>query len=360
MEEGNNTKNIPFEFTGRAGEYFGIWIVNILLTIVTLGFYAPWAKVRTRRYFYGNTYLDDSPFDYLANPVAILKGYGIAVVIFILYSVLVNFYPMVQPVFSLLFLFMLPWLVVRSLLFRARNTAYRNIRFSFNEAYGEAVKVFVGFAILIPFTLGLIFPYFVFRQKRFIVNNSGYGKSGFSFQGKPGGFYKVYMGMGVLMALFIALYIVLMVPLFQQMTVDAHTAGQLANNSPDEEQIEQLIFMQSIMMGSFFFIYLIVFGYLDAKISNLVWNNVEIKDNTFQSTLRARDMIWIYFSNMAAIILSLGFLAPWAKVRLARYRFSRISLLAVSNLGSFVRHEKEQVGAAGDEIGEMFDIDIGL
>jgi uncharacterized membrane protein YjgN (DUF898 family) len=39
-------------FTGRGGEYFGVWIVNLLLTIVTLGIYSPWAKVRRLQYFY--------------------------------------------------------------------------------------------------------------------------------------------------------------------------------------------------------------------------------------------------------------------------------------------------------------------
>lgn len=38
----------PFSFTGSAGEYFRIWIVNIALSIVTLGIYSAWAKVRTK------------------------------------------------------------------------------------------------------------------------------------------------------------------------------------------------------------------------------------------------------------------------------------------------------------------------
>ena len=46
---------IPFQFDGKATEYFGIWIVNILLTIITIGIYTAWAKVRTNRYFYGKT-----------------------------------------------------------------------------------------------------------------------------------------------------------------------------------------------------------------------------------------------------------------------------------------------------------------
>ncbi|NIR61944.1 MAG: DUF898 domain-containing protein, partial [Gammaproteobacteria bacterium] len=68
-----------FEFTGSGAEYFRIWIVNILLTIVTLGIYSAWAKVRTKRYFYGNTRLMGSGFEFHARPVTILKGRLVAV-----------------------------------------------------------------------------------------------------------------------------------------------------------------------------------------------------------------------------------------------------------------------------------------
>ena len=44
------------QFTGQAGEYFRVWIVNVLLSVVTLGLYSPWARVRTRQYFYGHTW----------------------------------------------------------------------------------------------------------------------------------------------------------------------------------------------------------------------------------------------------------------------------------------------------------------
>ncbi|MGI9025580.1 MAG: DUF898 family protein, partial [Burkholderiaceae bacterium] len=54
----------PFVFTGTGSEYFKIWIVNLALTLVTLSIYSPWAKVRRLRYFYGNTLLDDSPFEF--------------------------------------------------------------------------------------------------------------------------------------------------------------------------------------------------------------------------------------------------------------------------------------------------------
>ena len=66
--------HLPFEFRGNGGEYFRIWIVNLLLTIVTLGIYSAWAKVRRLRYFYGNTYLDGHSFEFHGRPLAILKG----------------------------------------------------------------------------------------------------------------------------------------------------------------------------------------------------------------------------------------------------------------------------------------------
>ena len=42
---------IQFEFTGDAKEFFRIWIVNLALSIVTLGIYSAWAKVRTQPLF---------------------------------------------------------------------------------------------------------------------------------------------------------------------------------------------------------------------------------------------------------------------------------------------------------------------
>ena len=42
--------HLDIRFSGSGSEYFRIWIVNLLLTIVTLGIYYPWAKVRQTRY----------------------------------------------------------------------------------------------------------------------------------------------------------------------------------------------------------------------------------------------------------------------------------------------------------------------
>ena len=78
----NYNIEVPFEFRGEGKVYFRIWVVNALLSIITLGVYSAWAKVRSNRYFYSHLYLDGTSFEYLANPVSILKGRVLAVTLF--------------------------------------------------------------------------------------------------------------------------------------------------------------------------------------------------------------------------------------------------------------------------------------
>jgi uncharacterized membrane protein YjgN (DUF898 family) len=66
---------------GSGLEYFAIWIVNLLLSIITLGIYSAWAKVRREQYFHRNTLLDDHPFEYTGDPLRILLGRVLALVV---------------------------------------------------------------------------------------------------------------------------------------------------------------------------------------------------------------------------------------------------------------------------------------
>ena len=192
MESYQDGRNINFEFNGNAGEYFKIWIVNIALTILTLGIYSAWAKVRTRRYFYGNTTLDGSSFDYLADPLAILKGRMIVFAFIMTYVISVQFLPYLEIAFVILYLVALPWMIIKSMQFNARNTAYRNIRFNFDGRIQEAVFVFIFLPIVAMFTFGLAFPYLMKRFKQFTVVHSSFGTSKFNFYATTGGFYRIY------------------------------------------------------------------------------------------------------------------------------------------------------------------------
>src|SRR3977135_3565979 len=113
----DSEKRHPVEFTADTGEYFRIWIVTLALTIVPLGIYSPWAKVRKRRYFYGHTRIDGEAFEYRANPLAILKGRLIAVAAIAVFYGVGYFAPLYQWLPWIPLLVGGPWLLVRSLAF---------------------------------------------------------------------------------------------------------------------------------------------------------------------------------------------------------------------------------------------------
>ena len=349
----DNPRTVPLVFTGKAGEYFGIWIVNLLLTIITIGIYTPWAKVRKRRYFFGNTLLDDAPFDYRADPIVLLRGWAIAALLFLIYTLGARIHPLIAPVATMIFFIGMPWLVVRSLMFNARNTAYRNIRFSFRPEYREAYTIFLGLSFLTPLTLGLIVPYAIYRQKKFIVENLSFGKTGFSFAAEPKSFYWLTLKTA---GLFIAIF-TLWLPL------QLLFAGQLKGlagfvNHPGNKA--------ALFAGAGLFMFLSATGYLavtaywKTAITNLIWNNSRLGSNRFNCKLKAMEMAWIYLGNALAIIVSLGLLAPWAAIRLARYRLERLSLDTRENMGNFLANPQEEIGAAGEEISEVFGVDFSL
>lgn len=86
-----------FVFTATGPAYFRIWIVNLMLSVATLGIYSPWAKVRRLRYFYGHTLFDDSPFEFHGRPIALLKGRLIGVVLLASQRILGTAKPSARP-----------------------------------------------------------------------------------------------------------------------------------------------------------------------------------------------------------------------------------------------------------------------
>jgi len=353
---------IPLQFNGKAGEYFGIWIVNVLLTIITLGIYAPWAKVRTKRYFYGNTLLDDSPFDFIANPVVILKGYLIALVCYITFYLTTEFQPQALLPLMLLFFVLMPWVIVRSMAFRLANTTYRNIRFNFKPDYGDAYKVFAGWGLLVPLTFGLIFPYYLYKQNKFVVDKSGFGKSHFELGMKGGAFYPVYIIAMVLMTGLLFIISFLATPMMSAMFPElAGVGGVTADETGlDPEQQKAILLFTFAYMGVVSLFYIAIYAYIQTGVANLLWNNISIGKNQFHSALKTGRMIWIYYTNTLGIILSFGLLIPWARVRLTNYRVSCIRMLSDGDLNDFVAAEQHKGSATGEELGEVFGLDIGL
>lgn len=344
------TKHYPMQFTGRGGEYFVIWIVNIALTLVTLGIYSAWAKVRTLRWFYGHTLLDNQAFSYLASPIQILKGRLIALAALVAYYAASYFSPMLAGLFLLALLIVMPWIVVMSLRFHARMSAYRGLRFDFTGRLGEAAVIYVLLPLLMLPTLGLILPYMAYRQVRFIADNTVYGQTAARYQGTLKPFWGVYLLAFLLMLLPLAVVAYGFFQLYQMKTagVPAEAAGAEVAGS--------------IGLGMLFFYLMlpVVGAMIMARTANLFYNGTALGPVSFQSSQRARSLVWIYLSNLILIAFTLGLFIPWAKVRLARYRADRLTVTGPHDLGLFIAGQHQTSSATGSEMADLFDLNIGL
>lgn len=354
-----------FQFHGKGSDYFRIWIVNLLFSILTLGIYSAWAKVRTKRYFYGNTELAGDRFEYLANPIAILKGRLIGVALLTAYTVagFISFQVSIAAFLALSLL--LPFIFVQALRFNAVNSAWRGIRFGFDGRIVPAYLTYLLFPILGVLTLGLALPWALYRINRFQIDNHRFGATASRTTAGPGGFYSIVL---VSLAAFIALFFVSMIAigLYMFVTFPPEFFEPFATELEDTgDDVVVVPGMSTLILAGvlIYFVILLLFfvaGLLyEALRFRLVFNNIELADNQLRNNLSAGGYYWILLSNMLLTIVTLGFFTPWARVRRARYALSRM-WLNTADLESFAAAEADRVSARGDEVGEAFDLGIGI
>ena len=347
---------LPFEFRGSGGEYFRIWIVNLLLTIVTLGIYSAWAKVRRLRYFYGNTFVDGQSFDYHGQPLAILKGRLIVVAGYVVFIVCSHLFPIFAAIFALvLAIFGVPWIVMRSRRFQLRMTSYRNLRFNFHGEYRGAMSAFIGWYFLAVITLGILFPMWVRKRVQYSIDNAAYGSQRFTFNTGNGVYFKFclisfFLGIAVYLGAIFGFFTLegmkdIMYPGADPTGFEILAAGGLAGTV--------------LIIGSIVAL-LGIAGYYQASAANAAFGGAQAGSQYLRSNLRAWPLIGIYVTNLFAVIFTLGLFYPWAKVRQLRYHLDNTAIDSDGNLAAFTASSGEGIDAVGEEVGDFFDVDFGI
>lgn len=367
-----------FEFTGSGSEYFRIWVVNLLLTILTLGVYSAWAKVRRLQYFYRNTRVAGAIFDYHGDPKAILKGRVLALTLVAAYKISYDISVPATIAIALMLAAIMPWLLARSFRFKMINSSYRGLRFRFCGTVAEAYRTLILFPLVLAATglflwslvtsfskspgfgvilltvllpllvLGVTVPLAHYLLKRYQHDNAYFGQTPFFFHARARDFFKIY-GKAV--------------GLFFLGTIPAGIFGFLTARA--------FAFLQSTMFGwlfgllyaavSAYAFYLFVRPYLESRLQNTIWNQTELGEHRFESTASARKLLWIHAGNLALITLTFGLYKPFAAIRLVRYRVQCMRLIPYENLEDFLADQSaDNAGAIGQEAGDLFDIDIAL
>ena len=388
----------PITFTGSGSEYFRIWIVNLMLTIVTLGIYSAWAKVRKQKYFHRNTYLNNVPLDYHGKPIPILIGRVLMLVFGVSFQFIHELGFVGGVAFAAVVVALVPWLIWKSLRFKLHNTSYRALPFRFTGTLKDAywsitptVALYVVpsalilllapkldkatgkgtgevgnfFAVLglIYIAGALLFPLAHYCLKRYQHNHYAWASLHSHFDAKAGAFYGQWMRYilktlaFVLMTTIVLGIIMLVGAGFLKLAYPYFAASGIFGK---------------VILGLFGIVtYTLVLGIAQAtyiaafqsRFQNYVWNHTTAQGAQCHSQLEFLALAWRYVKNAVLTGLTLGFYWPFAVMNITKMKLEAGALHTTAPLMSLVASHMQAAGsdnAVGEAAADFFDFDIAI
>jgi uncharacterized membrane protein YjgN (DUF898 family) len=374
--------HLAIQFTGSGSEYFRIWIVNVLLILVTLGIYFPWAKVRRLRYFYGATEIAGAPLDFHGDPKKMLRGYLLTGALVGLYSVAGNFSAFAGVVAFALIAALWPALLKSSMQFRLANTSWRGLRFRFKGnlagAYRAMLPLFAPgivilaaaafsldaanpprwYLIMLGAVMGvmlLVAPWLWWILKSYQHNHYALAQQQTELRSSVGAFYIVFLKtLGVTL-----LAIALLMGLLMLLGVlgGASLASARGGGGFGAAVIAGLIGA----IAGLFVVQILPRPYFTSRMQNLLWSRTGNASMRFRSRLDFWPLLGLTLKNWLLMLLTLGLYWPFAAIALARMRLEAVSLTMRVDLESLIDSARAHQGeAAGDAAGDLLGLDIGL
>jgi len=303
-------------FTGNGSDLFKIQIVNLLLTIVTLGLYYPWAKARTLQYIYGSSEFEGSPFQFHGTGremfIGFIKALGFIIVI---YGIFFAFAYMEMPLLAFLAFYfgltaIIPLAIHGSYRYRMSRTSWRGIRFGYRGIRNELVKLVYRDMFLTLITLGIYGAWFTVNLRNYVLSNVRFGSAKFNWQGEGGSFFWLNFKGYILTLLTLGIY--------------------------------------SFWWQKQLFEYYV----------NNLWIEKDDKRITFQSKATAGGFFVLTLVNLLLILFTFGLGAPWAIVRTIRFVFENIEMQGDIDLEQIVQTEQAFKDATGEDLADFFDFDF--
>ena len=395
----------PLEFTGSGGEYFRVWIVNVLLSIVTLGFYTPWARKRTAQYFYSHTLVAGSPLEFTAQQRRMVMGFVLLVLITLAYNIAAR---TGQDTAVGLFLLggavLAPFIWASAMRFRLGATRWRGLRLQFTAGWKEVYMaswpvfalalvwfgVFFGLQMLSPevahalqaaeeevrkprmptFTaamvgllvLGLVLTVLCvirleYNYKSLLVLRAQVGA-------ERGRWKPVYMDFVKVWLATVAVFIVSVVIIWLVMFVAAGSSIALLVASAGKGLgLWMVVVIIAAFVGGIFLMFLAsapARAYREARMFQLMWNNIGVSHLArFKCRLRSGRYVWLRIKNMLLTLATLGIYRPFARVSEYRMKVESVTLHIKGGVeqvaGVMV---KQQQGGLGDALADAAGLDL--
>lgn len=365
-------QRVPIRFVGSGSEYFRIWITNLLLTLLTVGLYYPFAKVRRLRYFYGCTEVGGHALAFHGDPWKMFRGFLLAVALIGAYGVAERVSPLAALVAFVLLAALWPALWHASLRFRLANTGWRGLRMAFTGTRGGA------YAALLPGLLALaaivaagtlvtpgsdgalaaipvlvfpaLVPWLLWRMKRYQHDHYALGGERTRMALALRSLYGVFArALGLMLLVGVGLASV------------AAAAGALALGGSGPPSPSAIGWITAAVFAIYAVALLVVHPYLASRLQNLYWNATHSEHLEFESRLRGRDLALVTLRNWLLMIVTLGLYYPFALVATTRLRLEAVNVVSAIDLDTlFSTVPPRDVPAAGDAALDAIGLDIGL
>ena len=373
---------LEIRFTGSGSEYFRIWIVNLLLSIVTLSLYRPWAKVRRLKYFYANTLVDGHAFDFHGNPKKMLRGYLLVGLMLVSYSAAGQFSATAALVALVILAVLWPALLRASMQFRLANTSWRGLRFRFTGTLGGAYRgmlpLFIPalamgalrFEIVDPqhptieyikhiyavmgLTL-LVAPLMWWIFKRYQHDHYALGQWQTKLDLGAGSIYGLSLRIfGVALLSFVVLAV--LGAIFGVIAGGVGSVTGLFHN-----KIVAMVFIVIGVMFIYMLALVVPIPYAISRAQNLIWGRTRSDEVSFDSNLPFEALVKLTVKNWLLMVFTLGLYYPFASISYYRLRIESVTPQLSGNLDRLQAQQAAGAGdASGDAAGDMFGIDIGL
>lgn len=318
MEQTNLTPlKISFDGTGR--QLFGIQVVNLLLTIVTLGLYYPWAKAAYLKYIYQSTSYGGSHFSFEGTGKEMFVGFIKAVVILaIMYGTFLSlvYSQNTTLIFLGLLLFwigsavLVPFVIHGTLRYRLSRTTWRGIHFGYRGDLKELMKIFARDLVFTILTLGIYGAWLTMHMRNYTTKHIRFGNVKFIYNGDGGEFFILNL---------------------------------------------KGYFLTLLTLGIYAF-------WWQKDLLNYWLENLRIqqgnKELHIKSSITGGGVFGLLFVNLLIIVFTLGLGAPWATVRTFKFIFDNATLSEALDVEAIRQTEHEYKNATADELGDA--IDIGL
>lgn len=333
---GSTSRNAVFH--GAGGTLFGIHLVNTLLTLLTLGFYYYWGKVRVRTYLFGQTEFAGDRFSYHGNARELLNGALKASLVFgVPYYLLSNAglfleFNMAGQIalqvagWLLLFLF-IPVAIISSRRYRMSRTAWRGIRFSFQGRTLDFLKLWLAGYVLTGVTLGLYYPYFSTKKQTFLAAHSYFGSEPFNFSGDGAVLFRPFLRV-YLLAVSIAIIAVLGLYPFIELpthnTVDPETVGPLVIGA-----------ITGLVIGALTFRLLwLPYSVIEQR---YFWEQTSIGSARFRLPITTWPYFKLKLGNLLFVACTLGLAWPWTTIRNIKFIVDQLALVGIDNFDEIVQ-----------------------